>query len=153
MQSLSVIGCCLVTKFCLILCDPMGYRVHGTLQARKLEWVAFPFSKGSSQPRDLTQVSHTVGNSLPAKLPENAKNTGMGSISILHWMFPTQESNWGLLHYRWILYQLSFQGSLFGWNTNRNYDFIEIFFKEHFNNTLEMIMNIYLWYYIKIPKW
>ena len=32
--------------------------VHGNLQARKLEWVAFPFSRGSSQPRDRTQVSH-----------------------------------------------------------------------------------------------
>ena len=34
------------------LCDPMDYTVHGTLQARMLEWVAFPFSRGSSQPRD-----------------------------------------------------------------------------------------------------
>ena len=34
------------------LCDPMGYTVHGILQARILEWVAFPFSRGSSQPRD-----------------------------------------------------------------------------------------------------
>ena len=33
----------------------------GTLQARKLEWLAFPFSKGSSQPRDRTQVSHIAG--------------------------------------------------------------------------------------------
>ena len=35
----------------------MDYRVHGILQARILEWVAFPFSRGSSQPRDQTQVS------------------------------------------------------------------------------------------------
>ena len=34
---------------CLTLCDPMDYTVHGILQARILEWVAFPFSKGSSQ--------------------------------------------------------------------------------------------------------
>ena len=39
----------------------MEYTVHGILQARILEWVAFPFSRGASQPRDLTQVSHTVG--------------------------------------------------------------------------------------------
>ena len=38
------------------LCDPMDYRVHGILQARILEWVAFPFSRVSSQPRDRTQV-------------------------------------------------------------------------------------------------
>ena len=43
------------------LCDPMGYTVHGILQARILEWVAFPFSRGSSQPRDRTQVSHIAG--------------------------------------------------------------------------------------------
>ena len=40
------------------LCDSMDYTVHGILQARRLEWVAFPFSRGSSQPRDGTQVSH-----------------------------------------------------------------------------------------------
>ena len=37
------------------------YTVHGILQARILEWIAFPFSRGSSQPRDWTQVSHMVG--------------------------------------------------------------------------------------------
>ena len=40
------------------LCDPVDYTVHGILQARILEWVAFPFSRGSSQPRDQTQVSY-----------------------------------------------------------------------------------------------
>ena len=46
---------------CPTLCNSMGYTVHGILQARILEWVAFPFSRGSSQPRDRTQVSHTAG--------------------------------------------------------------------------------------------
>ena len=45
----------------LTLCDPLDYTVHGILQARILEWVAFPFSRGSSQPRDRTQVSHIAG--------------------------------------------------------------------------------------------
>ena len=40
-----------VAGLCLTLCNPMDYTVHGILQARILEWVAFPFSKGSSQPR------------------------------------------------------------------------------------------------------
>ena len=40
------------------LCDPMDYTVQGIFQARILEWVAFPFSTGSSQSRDQTQVSH-----------------------------------------------------------------------------------------------
>ena len=41
--------------------QPHGLIVHGILQARILEWVAVPFSRGSSQPRDRTQVSHTAG--------------------------------------------------------------------------------------------
>ena len=41
-----------VAQSCLTLCDPMDYIVHGILQARILEWVAIPFSRGSSQPRD-----------------------------------------------------------------------------------------------------
>ena len=41
-----------VTQSCLTLCDLMDYTVCGILQARLLEWVAFPFSRGSSQPRD-----------------------------------------------------------------------------------------------------
>ena len=45
-----------VTQSCPTLCDPMNYTVHGILQARILERVAFPFSRGSSQPRDRTQV-------------------------------------------------------------------------------------------------
>ena len=49
-----------VAQLCLTLCDPMDYTVHGNLQARILEWVAFPFSRGSSQPRDQTQVSRIV---------------------------------------------------------------------------------------------
>ena len=40
---------------------PMDYIVHGILQARILEWVAVPFSRGSSQPRDGIQVSHIAG--------------------------------------------------------------------------------------------
>ena len=39
-------------SFVLTLCDPMDYTVHGILQARIFEWVAFPFSRGSSQPKD-----------------------------------------------------------------------------------------------------
>ena len=46
---------------CLTLCDPTDYTVPGLLQARILEWVAFPFSGGSSQPRDQTQVSRIAG--------------------------------------------------------------------------------------------
>ena len=56
----------LVAQSCPTLCDPMdcslpGSSVHGILQARILEWVTMPSSKGSSQPRDRTQVSHIAG--------------------------------------------------------------------------------------------
>ena len=50
-------------QLCPTLCDPMdntppGSSVHGTLQARILEWVAMPFSRGSSQPRDRARISY-----------------------------------------------------------------------------------------------
>ena len=41
--------------------NPMDYTVHGILQVRILEWIAIPFSRGSSQPRDQTRVSHLPG--------------------------------------------------------------------------------------------
>ena len=44
--------------------SPPGSSVHEILQARTLAWVAIPFSRGSSQPRDRTQVSHTTGGFL-----------------------------------------------------------------------------------------
>ena len=50
-----------VTQSCLTLCNPMDYTVHGILQARILEWIAFPFSRGPSQPRDQSQVSCIAG--------------------------------------------------------------------------------------------
>ena len=46
---------------CPILCDLMDYTAHGVLQAGKPEWVAIPFSRGSSQPRDRAQVSLIAG--------------------------------------------------------------------------------------------
>ena len=56
-----------VALLCPTLCDPMDY----TVQARILQWVAFPFSMGSSQPRDRTQVSRVVGDSLPEIEPRS----------------------------------------------------------------------------------
>ena len=99
-----------VAQSCPTLCDTMGYRVHGILQARILEWVDFPFSRDfpnlGIKPRSLTLQA----NSLPAEPQEKPKNTGVGSLSLLQWIFLTQESNQGLLHCRCILYQLSYYG-------------------------------------------
>ena len=47
-----------------LICSPPGFFVHGILQARILEWVAIPFSKGSSRPRDRTCVSW-IGRQVP----------------------------------------------------------------------------------------
>ena len=99
----------LVVQLCLTLCDPMDYTVHGILQARILEWVNFPFSRGSSQPRDQTQVSHIAGGFFTSWATGKPKNTGVGSLSLLQGIFLTQESNQGLLHCRPILYQLSYR--------------------------------------------
>ena len=51
---------------CLTLSDPMDDIVRGILQARILEWVAFPFSGESSQPRDPNQVSQIAGKFFPS---------------------------------------------------------------------------------------
>ena len=50
-----------VAQSCPTLCDPVEYTVHGILQARILEWVAFLFFRVSSQPKDWTQVSYIAG--------------------------------------------------------------------------------------------
>ena len=86
------------------------YTVHGIIQARKLEWVAFhspgDFPNPGTEPKSPTlQV-----DSLPAEPQGKPKNAGVGSLSLLQGIFPTQESNWGLLHCKWILYQLNYQG-------------------------------------------
>ena len=96
----------------LTLCNPTDSTVHGILQARILEWVAFPFSRGSSQPRDWTQVSRIAGGFLTNWATKDAQNTPVGSLSLLQGIFPTQELNPGLRHCRWILYQLSYQEAL-----------------------------------------
>ena len=50
-----------VAQSCPTLCDPMDFIVHGILQARILKWVATSVSRGSSQPRDQTQISCIAG--------------------------------------------------------------------------------------------
>ena len=59
-----------VTQSCPTFCDRMDYTVLGILQARILEWVAFPFSRGSSQPRDQTKASPKK-----VKVPSSSANT------------------------------------------------------------------------------
>ena len=99
-----------LTLYNLIDCSLPSSSVHGVLQARILERVAVPFSRGSSQATDRTHVSYIADSLLP-KPPGKPSKTGVGSLFLLQQIFPTQESNWGLLPCRWILYHLSHQGS------------------------------------------
>ena len=86
-----------VTQLCLTLCDPMDYRVHGIFQARILEWVVFPFSRGYLPNPGMESRSPALqADSLPAEPPGKPKNTGVGSLSLLQWIFPIQELNQGL---------------------------------------------------------
>ena len=96
------------------LCDPMDYIVHGILWARMggLEWVAFPFPSPGDLPNPgIKPRSPTLQDSLLPDPAGKPKNAGVGSLSLLQGIFPTQELDRDLLHWRWILYQLSYQGS------------------------------------------
>ena len=127
-----------VAQLCPTLCDPMVFTVHGILQARILEWVAFPFSRGSSQPgteptslmspalaggffttcATCESESHSVvsdslrPHGLYSSWNPSGQNTGVGRLSLLQGIFPTQGLNPGLPHCRQILYQLSHKGSV-----------------------------------------
>ena len=87
----------------------------GILQAGIVAWVAMPSSRVSSQPRDWTQVSHIAGRFFTIWATREAQNIGVGSLSLLQDIFPTKESNQGLLHCRQNLYQLSYQGRPFSY--------------------------------------
>ena len=69
-----------VAQSCPTLCDPVDYTVHGILHVRTLEWVAFPFSRGSSQPRDRTQVSHIANGFFTSWATKEYAKASMGKI-------------------------------------------------------------------------
>ena len=97
----------------------MDYTVHGILQARVLEWVPFPSPGDLPNPGVKSRSPTLQADSLPAELQGKPRNTGVGSLSLLQRIFPTQGSNWGLLHCRRILYQLSNEGSPYSTFKNR----------------------------------
>ena len=77
----------LVTQLCPTLCDPMdcslpGSSVHGILQVRILEWVAIPFSRGSSRPRDQTWVSCIAGRFFTIWAPKCCKHLNKYNIFV-----------------------------------------------------------------------
>ena len=92
-----------VTQWCPTLCDPMNYTVHGILQARILEWVAFPFSRDLPNPGIKPRSPTLWADSLPAEPQGKPKNTGVDGLSVLQRIILTQElnkANWGILHCR-----------------------------------------------------
>ena len=66
--------------------------VHRILQARILEWVALPSSRGSSWPRDRAQVSHIARGFFTSWATREAQEYGVGSLSLLQRIFPTRVS-------------------------------------------------------------
>ena len=86
-------------------------------------WSGKPFSSPGDLPNPGIEPRSPIlqAESLAAEPQGNPKNTGVGSLSLLQWIFPTQESNWGLLHCRWILYQLCYQGRpLLEWPSSKS---------------------------------
>ena len=102
-----------VTQSYLTL-QPLDYTVHGILQARILEWVAFPFSRDplvDPNPGIEPRSPALQADSLSTEPQGKPKNTVVGSLSLFQGIFQIWESNRGLLHCRRILHQLSYQGS------------------------------------------
>ena len=94
-----------------LFATPWTITVHRILQDRIPERVAFPFSRDLPNPGIKPRSPALQVDSLPAEPPGKPKNTGVGSPSLLHGIFLTQELNRGLPHCRRILYQLSYEGN------------------------------------------
>ena len=122
-----------VAQSCPTLCNPVDYIFHGILQARILEWVAIPFSRGSSQPRDWTQVSCIAGgfftiwvtregqeywSGQPIPSPANLPNPGMFSyiliclVTFCYWKKLVFHSNNFYFFYFCILHLMYFKSML-----------------------------------------
>ena len=108
---------CLVTQSCLTLWNPTDSSVHQAPLSMGLSrpeyWSGLPCPPPGDLPNPGIEPRSPAlqADSLPSEPPGKSKNTGVCSLSILQGIFPTQESNWGLLHSKPILYQLSYQGS------------------------------------------
>ena len=109
-------GLCLVAQSCSTLCDPMDYSppgssVHGDSPGKNtgVSCHALP-PEDLPSPRIKPRSPTLQVDSLPSEPPGKSKNTGVGRIFLLQRLFPIQKSNWGFLHCRQILYQLSYLG-------------------------------------------
>ena len=113
-------GCAVLSfaQLCPTLCVPMDYSppgssVHGIFQQEYWSGLPCPPPGDLPNPGIYSRSPALQADSLSSESPGKHKNTGMGSLSLLQGIFPTQESNQGFLHCGCILYQLSYQGSPF----------------------------------------
>ena len=127
----------------------MGYTVHGILQPRTLEWLAVPFSRDLPNSAIKPRSPTSQADSLPAKPPGEPRNTGVGGLSLLQWIFLTQESIQGLLLCRQILYQLSYQVILYC--INKETQISQLFLKLYIN-TKSFLLTLWLLYLCKLDS-
>ena len=107
----------LVTQLCPILCGPMDYSPQASLSMRILQQECqggLPCPPPGDLPNPGIEPRSPAlrADSLPSEPPRKPMNSRMDRLplSLLQGIFPTQGSNRGLLHCRWILYQLSYEG-------------------------------------------
>ena len=111
---------CVKSLSCVRLCATpwtVDYQAPSSMGFSRQEyWSGLPFPSPGDLPNPGIKPGSPAlqANSVPAEPPEKPTNTGVGSLFLLQWIFPTQESNQGLLHCSQILYQWSHQGSLLG---------------------------------------
>ena len=118
---------CLVAQSCPTLWDPMdcslpGSSVHGDSPGKNTGVGCHVLLQGVFLPNPgiKPRSSKLQVVSLPSEPPGKPMNTGLSSLSLLQGMFQTQESNWDLLHCRWILYKLGYQESPWCFINNLN---------------------------------
>ena len=98
-----------VTQSCPTHCDPMAIQTVEFSRPEYWTGQPVPFPGDPANPRIKLRAPEVQAYSLPAEPQGKPKNTGMSGSTLLQRIFPTQEFNWGLLHYRQILYQLRYQ--------------------------------------------
>ena len=92
---------CLVAQLCSTLCNPMdcslqGSSVHGLFQARVLEWVAISFSRGSSQARDRTQITHIAGRHFTIWATREAPQYTPRAYKTRFWTWALRSVSWNM---------------------------------------------------------
>ena len=131
-----------VAQSCPTFCDPMdcsppGSSVHRILQARILAWVAIPFSRGSSQPRDWTQVSGIVGRLFTLWAPKEAHALALQCqrpgfdpwVRKIPWRRERHPLQYSFLENPtdWGVWQATVHGVIKSWTQLRDFHFVHFF--------------------------